>query len=363
MRLAAWGPPFRGGESAYFLSLNRNKKSVTIDLKHAEGRRLVRELAATADVFVENMLPGKMDTLGLGFADLSAVNPRLVYASVSGFGATGPYASRPGYDILAAAIGGLMSITGEEGGPPVKVGVAVTDVQTGLLTHGAILAALLARERTGRGQRVETSLLETQIAGLANVGSSYLVGGVEGRRRGTAHESIVPYQAFATADGHVVVAVGNNGQFATLCRLLGVPELAQDARFKTNPDRVRNRAALVARLSEIFAQRRTAEWTEVVPWSAVPFGPINSVSQAFSDPQVLHRRMVEEVEHPSAGRIRLAGLPAKFSEPGCGVRLPPPRLGEHTRQVLATLPGFSEERAQRLLAARVITDLEPSRVA
>jgi len=297
---------------------------------------------------------GKLDAMGLGYKALSELNPRLVYASISGFGPTGPYAQRVGYDLLVSAVGGLVGITGPEGGEPVKVGVAITDVVTGLFAHGAILAALYARHTSGRGQHIETSLLEAQVAALVNIGSSYLIGGKEAERRGTSHESIVPYQGFKTADGHLIVAVGNNGQFERLCGLMGVPELARDSRFLNNKDRVANRADLVKLLQARFATKRTAEWVEILPWTELPVGPINNMNQVFTDPQVLHRNMVQEVDHPTAGRIKLAGIPVKYSETSPSVRLPPPLLGQHTRQVLQEVLGLGMAEVEALERSGVV---------
>lgn len=350
----SWGPPFADGESAYFLCINRNKRSVTVNLTDPEGVRIVRELARRSDVVMENFLPGKADELGLGYAALSAENPRLVYASITGFGPDGPSAQTPGYDAMVAARGGLMGITGEEEGSPVKVGVALTDVTTGLFAHGAILAALLARQRTGRGQKIDVSLLESQVAVLINIASSYLIGGKEARRWGTAHESIVPYQAFKTADGHLTIGAGNDRLFARLCTLLGLPELVEDPRFLHNAERVANRSQLIPLLRERFLRRGTAAWLKELETAGVPHAPINTMAQVFSDPQVLHRGMVQEVRHPTAGTIKLVGIPVKYNGTPASIRLPPPTLGQHTDEVLGSLLGFDAPTIQSLRQRGVV---------
>eukprot|EP01116_Phalansterium_solitarium_P006138 TRINITY_DN18443_c0_g1_i1.p1 TRINITY_DN18443_c0_g1~~TRINITY_DN18443_c0_g1_i1.p1 ORF type:complete len:491 (-),score=130.88 TRINITY_DN18443_c0_g1_i1:329-1801(-) len=353
----SWGPPFTasGGQSAYFVAVNRNKKSIAVDMKKKDGLEIVRRLAAQSDVVIENFVPGKADSLGFGYEALSALNPRLIYCSLTGFGPDGPYKDRLAYDVMASAMGGLMGITGPENGEPVKVGVAVTDITAGLFAHGAILAALYARERTGRGQKVDTSLLEAQVAVLANVGSNYLIGGLEARRLGTAHASIVPYQGFMAKDGHIMVGALNDGQFVRLCNVLGAPELAFDPRFVTNPQRVKHRGDLIPMLNEHFRKRNTSEWVELLESAQVPCGPVNSMAQVFSDPQVLHRKMVEEVDHPTAGRIKLAGIPVKFSGTPGSIRLPPPLLGQHTADVLRSLLGYSDADLVRLRAEGVCT--------
>ncbi len=349
----AWGPPWAGTESAYYLSANRNKRSITLNFRTEGGRRVLLDLVRRADVFIENFIPGTLDRLGLGYNDLKQVNPGLVYCSVSGYGYDGPYATRPGYDFIAQAEGGIMSVTGEPEGPPMKVGVAIADITTGMFAAAAILAALRHRDRTGQGQRVEVSLLESVVGWLANVAMNYLVSGELPRRYGNAHPNVVPYQAFATTDGWVAIGVGNDAQFRRFCDVIGRPELADDPRFKTNSDRVINRDALIPILEAVFKTRTTDEWIEALTAAELPCGPINTLDRVFQHPQVLHRRMVEEIEHPTAGRIKLVGIPYKFSETPLAIRRHPPTLGEHTEEVLREL-GYSEAEVAALRAEGAI---------
>jgi crotonobetainyl-CoA:carnitine CoA-transferase CaiB-like acyl-CoA transferase len=360
-----WGPPYlRGpdgkdtGESAYYLAVNRGKRSVTLDLARPEGQEVARRLAARSDVLVENHKAGALARLGLGWDDLAAVNPRLVYCSITGFGQDGPYRSRAGYDFLVQAMGGLMSVTGQPdgapGGGPVKVGVAITDILTGMYAATAILAALAWRERTGRGQHVDLALLDVQVAALANQAANWLVGGVVPGRLGNAHPNIVPYQAFAAADGELVVAVGNDGQFRRLCEVAGAPALAADPRFATNADRVRNRAALVPALEARLRTRTRAQWAEALEAAGVPCGPINDVAQVFADPQVVARKLRVEVPHPLAGTVPLVRNPIRLSETPIPHEVPPPLLGEHTREVLARVAGLSEREIDELAAKGIV---------
>ena len=330
----AWGPPFVGGESAYFLCINRNKKSVTLDLKSNQAVGLLRRLAEGADVLVENFRPGTMERLGLGERELRAVNPRLIYASLSGFGADGPMKDWPGYDLIIQAWGGLMSVTGMPDGEPTKVGVAIVDIVAGLMLGKAILAALFARERTGVGQKLETSLLEAEVACLINAGSNYLVGGVVPGRWGNAHPSIVPYQSFKSRDSYLVIGVASEGIWRRLCQAIGMPGLADDPRFARNPQRVEHRGELIDILTEIFLQRDTAAWVTLLIDAGVPCAPVQTIDQVFLAPQVIAREMVVEVPHPTAGTIRMAGLPVKFSGTPASIRLAPPLLGQHTAEVL-----------------------------
>ena len=330
----AWGPPFVGGESAYFLCINRNKKSVTLDLKSNQAVGLLRRLAEGADVLVENFRPGTMERLGLGERELRAVNPRLIYASLSGFGADGPMKDWPGYDLIIQAWGGLMSVTGMPDGEPTKVGVAIVDIVAGLMLGKAILAALFARERTGVGQKLETSLLEAEVACLINAGSNYLVGGVVPGRWGNAHPNIVPYQSFKSRDGYLVIGVASEGIWRRLCQAIGMPGLADDPRFARNPQRVEHRGELIDILTEIFLQRDTAAWVTLLIDTGVPCAPVQTIDQVFLAPQVIAREMVVQVPHPTAGTIRMAGLPVKFSGTPASIRLAPPLLGQHTAEVL-----------------------------
>ena len=343
-----WGPPFTGGESAYFLCVNRNKKSVTIDLKSKEGVALLRRLAERADVLIENFRPGTMERLGLGEKDLRATSPRLIYASLSGFGADGPMSDAPGYDLIVQAWGGLMSITGQPDGEPSKVGVAIIDLVAGLMLGKSIAAALFAREKLGVGQKIDTSLLEAEVACLINVGSNYLVEGSIPRRWGNAHPSIVPYQSFKTADGYLVIGVASEGIWRRFCQAIGRAEWADDARFEKNSNRVENRSLLIGLLGEIFLGRSTDEWLKLLNSAEVPCAPVQTVDQVFKAPQVLHREMLVQVEHPTAGTVRMAGIPVKFSATPASVRLPPPLLGQHTEEVLASWLGMGSEEINEL---------------
>jgi crotonobetainyl-CoA:carnitine CoA-transferase CaiB-like acyl-CoA transferase len=336
-----WGPPFTGGESAYFLCINRNKKSITVDLKSDEGLDLVRRLAGSADVLIENFRPGTMERLGLGEENLRALNPKLIYASLSGFGADGPMSEVPGYDLIIQAWGGLMSITGAPDGEPTKVGVAIIDLVAGLMLGKSISAALFAREKLGIGQKIDTSLLEAEVASLINAGSNYLVGGKVPSRWGNAHPTIVPYQSFQTADSYLVIGVASEGIWGRFCQAIGKIELADDPRFVKNANRVENRAALIAILTEMFRSRDNETWLRRLNEAEVPCAPIQTIDQVFAAPQVRHRDMLVEVEHPTAGIVRMAGIPVKFSVTPASVRLPPPLLGQHTKEVLSSWLGMN----------------------
>jgi crotonobetainyl-CoA:carnitine CoA-transferase CaiB-like acyl-CoA transferase len=349
-----WGPPFAGGESAYFLCINRNKKSLTVDLKSPEGISLVRQLAERADVLIENFRPGAMERLGLGDDQLRGANPKLIYASLSGFGADGPMAGVPGYDLIVQAWGGLMSITGAADGEPTKVGVAIIDLVAGLMLGKSIAAALYAREKTGLGQKIDTSLLEAEVAVLINAGSNYLMNGKVPGRWGNAHPTIVPYQSFRTADSHLVIGVASEGIWQRFCKALGKTDLVDDARFEKNANRVKNRDALIHLLSEIFRSRDNDTWLRILNEAEVPCAPIQTIDQVFHAPQVLHRDMLVEVAHPTAGTVRMAGLPVKLSATPASVRLPPPLLGEHSAQVLSSWLDMSADAIERLKKKGVI---------
>ncbi len=343
-----WGPPFVGqpygpypGESAYFLSANRNKRSITVNLKSPEGQEVVRQLVRRCDVFVENFRTGTLEEMGLGYDDLHALNPRLVYCSISGYGRTGPYADRPGYDFIIQAEGGLMGITGPEEGPPYRLGIPIVDITAGMFAATAVLAALHARDRTGEGQWIDLSLLDTAAALLTNVASNYLVGGEAPRRLGNAHPNITPYEAFPARDRWFALAVANERQWATLCQVIGRPELRDDPRFADNRTRVANRAALRKVLEAAFQTRDAAEWLAEFTQAGLPCGPINTIPDVFAHPQAEAREMVLTVEHPTAGTVRLPGFPYKLLGTPAAVRRPPPRLGEHTEEVLAELLGYS----------------------
>jgi formyl-CoA transferase len=332
-----WGPPFFSGESAYYLCCNRNKQSLTLNLKHERGLAIARELARGSDVVIENFRVGVLDKLGLGYGDLKAINPRLIYCSISGFGHTGPDRELGSYDFLIQGRGGLMSITGERDGPPMKVGVAIADVAAGLFACSAILAALLARERTGAGQHLDIALFDSQIACLANVGSNYLCSGEVPERWGNAHKSIVPYEAFQAADDYLILAIGNDEQWRQFCVAAGVAAWAEDPRFATNPERVANREALIPLLQGLLRGKTVAEWLQLCADADVPAGPVNTIDKVFADPQAGARGMLVQMPHPTAGTVRLAGTPLNLSTTPAQMRLPPPLLGEHTDAILARL--------------------------
>jgi formyl-CoA transferase len=343
-----WGPPFSGGESAYYLCCNRNKRSITVDLKKPRGRELVADLARVSDVLVENFTPGLIKRFGLDYETLREVNPRLVYCSITAYGQDGPYRDRPGYDMVLSAVGGLMYITGEREGNPCKVGVAITDVLTGVYASGAITSALLWRERSGRGQYLDCSLLDVQVSGLANIASNYLVAGREASRWGTAHESIVPYQVFPTKDRPIAIAVANQKLWVSFCNVVGKQEWLEDSRFESNPQRVANREVLLPLVAEVMAGRGCDEWMEILVEAAIPCGPVNDMRSLFADPQVRHREMIAEVPHPTIGSLRLTGVPIKYSETPGRVQSAPPLLGEHTDEILTGLLGYPAERVEAL---------------
>jgi crotonobetainyl-CoA:carnitine CoA-transferase CaiB-like acyl-CoA transferase len=330
-----WGPPFAGEgearESAYYLAVNRNKRSIGVDLKDTEGLERVRRLAAGADVVIENWRRGALKKLGLGYEALSETNPGLVYCSITGFG-PGPDEERPGYDFLVQARGGVMGITGQPGGEPTKVGVAISDIMCGLFASNAILAALHRRTASGEGARIEVPLFESTLGWLANRGQEYLISGEDTGLIGNAHPSIVPYQTFDAADKPLVVAVGNNAQFAGLCKLLGRPELAEDGRFATNPDRVANREALIPELQKEFRKRPADEWVEEVRAAGIPSGPVNTLADVFADEHVRGSGILQDLDHPSAGPLKMLASPVLVDGVRLPIRRPPPALGQHTNE-------------------------------
>jgi formyl-CoA transferase len=349
-----WGPPFAGGESAYFLGVNRNKRSLTLDMGVKAGQDVLAQLVKKADVLVENFKLGTLEKWGITNGWLEGHAPRVVRCSITGYGSSGPDAALPGYDFILQAESGLMSICGEPDGTPTKYGVAIVDVVTGLYACNAILAALAARERTGRGQHVEVCLYDSGIAMLINVASNYLVSGREARRYGNGHPSIVPYTTYATADGLIAVAVGNDAQFARFAETVGHAEWGRDSRFAKNPDRVTNREALDALIAQALKGERSGAWIGKLRAAGVPCGPINSVAQALTDPHTLARGMVRTVKHPTVGELRMVGMPYRFSGTPETIRHAPPLLGQHTEEVLGTELGLSAERIAQLRAEKVV---------
>ena len=359
-----WGPPFlqsaageNTSEAAYYLSANRNKQSVTVDFTQAEGQHIVRELAAKSDILIENFKVGGLAAYGLDYAALKQLNPKLIYCSITGFGQDGPYAKRAGYDFMIQGLGGLMSLTGraegEEGAGPVKVGVALTDILTGLYSTAAILAALASREQTGAGQHIDMALLDVQVACLANQAMNYLTTGTSPRRLGNAHPNIVPYQDFPTADGDFILTIGNDGQFRKFCEVAGLA-LADDPRFATNSARVANRGELIPLLRQATVFKTTAEWIGSLEQAGVPCGPINDLAQVFADPQVQARGLRFELPHPLAGSVAQVASPIRLSATPIQHRNAPPLLGEHTEQVLQQWLGLSTEQIAGLRQTGVL---------
>ncbi|MSP98018.1 MAG: CoA transferase [Betaproteobacteria bacterium] len=361
-----WGPPWLKdaagrdtGEAAYYLSSNRGKRSLAIDFTKAAGQKLIRGLAERADVLIENFKVGTLTRYGLGYDDLKAVNPRLIYCSISAFGQDGPDAGGAGYDAMIQGMSGLMSVTGlpdgEPGAGPIKVGVAVSDLMSGMYALSAILGALYEREKSGQGQAIDLALLDTQVAALANQSLNYLISGVSPGRRGTAHPNIVPYQAFATSDGYLMLAVGNDRQFEDFCRVAGRPELAADARYRTNAGRVANRATLVPEIDRLCRQKTTRQWLDALALVGVPCGPINNLAEVFEEPQVQHRKMRFDLPHPQGGQVPQVRNPVLYSRTNLEYRDPPPLLGQHTQAVLQQELGISASEFETLRADGVVS--------
>ena len=356
-----WGPPFlrdasgaETAESGYYLSANRNKRSITINFARPEGAALVRRLLSHVDVLIENFKVGGLAEYGIGYEQLRGEHPQLVYCSITGYGQDGPYAARPGYDLMAQGAGGIMSVTGEAAGPPVKVGVAVNDVLSGLYAAVAILSALRHRDRTGRGQHIDIALLDVQVGWLYNVGLNYLLSGQVPRRWGTGHPNTVPYQVFPTSDGHVILGANNDTQFRRLCEFAEAPELAKDARFTTNALRLKHRQELVDIIAGFTRKHPTQYWVDGLEAVGLPCGPVNTIDRVFDDPQVRHRGMNISVTHPSGAVAPLIGSPLKLSDSPVSYRRPPPTLGQHTDEVLEAMLGLSADERATLRASGII---------
>eukprot|EP00074_Homo_sapiens_P010219 NP_001180240.1 succinate--hydroxymethylglutarate CoA-transferase isoform 1 [Homo sapiens] len=379
-----WGPPFVGTESTYYLSVNRNKKSIAVNIKDPKGVKIIKELAAVCDVFVENYVPGKLSAMGLGYEDIDEIAPHIIYCSITGYGQTGPISQRAGYDAVASAVSGLMHITGPENGDPVRPGVAMTDLATGLYAYGAIMAGLIQKYKTGKGLFIDCNLLSSQVACLSHIAANYLIGQKEAKRWGTAHGSIVPYQAFKTKDGYIVVGAGNNQQFATVCKILDLPELIDNSKYKTNHLRVHNRKELIKILSERFEEELTSKWLYLFEGSGVPYGPINNMKNVFAEPQnavsgfqsllhslahgpflhlqgsarVLHNGLVMEMEHPTVGKISVPGPAVRYSKFKMSEARPPPLLGQHTTHILKEVLRYDDRAIGELLSAGVVDQHE-----
>lgn len=356
-----WGPPFTetGHESAYFISVNRNKRSIAIDLKREAGQELVTKLIERSDIVIDNFAPGDARKLGLDREEIRTSNDRLIWCSITGYGPDGPLANRLGYAVLVEAHAGLMNATGPRGGDPVKAGVALTDVLTGLHASTSILAALHHRSMTGKGTSIDCSLLESQVSGMVNIASNYLIAGQDSQRLGTGHASIVPYGCVRTRDGMMALAAGNDKQFEGLCECLGLRHLSSDDRFKSNSARVKNRDHLIASLESVTTRKSASEWIDIFNRiegsDKFAFAPVNNMKQVFQDPQVLHRNMVLEVDHLTAGRIKLPGVPFKFPDfPANEGHTAPPVLGQHSREVLESVLGYSENEIQKLINDKVV---------
>jgi len=355
----AWGPPFlegkEGRESAYFLSVNRNKQSICVDMKSKKGNQILQQLAGKADILVENYVPGKLASLGLGYEKLSSLNSGLIYCSITGFGESGPDSQRGGYDVVAASMGGLLHVTGDPAGPPTKVGVAMTDLATALYAHGAILAALLQRRETGKGQWIQCNLLATQVSCMTHLASNWLNCSVESSRWGSAHMSIVPYQTFPTSDGFLTIGCGNNNQFAELCSRMGEADLSREEKYSSNERRVENRLELVGKLSKVLGSKTNSQWCEAFKGVSFPYGPVNKMSEVFEEPQVQHLELQQKIAHPGLGQeVSVVGPAVNYSGSENRVRGPPPALGQHTDQVLRDQLTMDDDEIAELRRSGVI---------
>lgn len=342
-----WGPPFIEGESAYFMSINRNKKSITLNMKHGKAKEVINKLIMQSDVVVENFRPGAMERLGLGYEKVKEMNPRIIYCSISGFGQNGPYRELPGFDQVLQGMGGLMSITGEPGRPPVKVGVAIADISGGMFAAYGIVVALYNREKTGKGQMIDISLLDSQVAWLTYRAGSYFASGEIPEPVGSGHPVIVPYQAFRAKDCFINIAVGNDPLWQKFCDAVGLEKIKDDPRFATNAKRVENREAVVKIISDLIVTKTGEEWLKIITDAGVPCGPINTLDKIFADPQVLHRAMMVELKHPKAGKIKVTGNPVKLSDTPGEIKTSPPTLGQHTEEILTQL-GYNRQEVDKM---------------
>lgn len=349
----AWGPPFIEGEAAYFLSINRNKKSITLNLKNEKAKAIAQKLVASADVLLESNRPGAMERLGLGYEEVKKINPKIIYASISGFGQTGPYRTRPGFDQVLQGYGGIMGLTGEKDGGPLKVGIAVTDIATGMFAAIGIVTALYHRQKTGVGQHVDASMLDGQVSWLTYQAGRYLASGEVPQRIGSAHPLIVPYQAFEASDGFINIGVGNDNLWKKFCEVAGLQDIVDEPKFSTNSKRVENRDAVVEIIANVMKTRTMQQWLDILNDAGIPCGPIYTVDQVFNDPQVIARDMLVEVDHPKCGKIKVTGCPIKLSETPPEVVTAPPTLGQHNEEILKTL-GYSETEIEKIKEEKVI---------